>query len=142
MGTAQHGIRGAGAILTRRHHEAFKIIRDFQTLHGYPPSYRELARKLHSCPSHVKRLLDDLEQNGRIARQKHAARSIIVVDRPPLLASSLTALLSTLPTTTALKLSLHCEKTGEAPEAVIADALTLHFDDLERIEAMEATKCL
>jgi|TARA_R110000824_G_scaffold215094_1_gene401352 repressor LexA len=47
--------------------------------HGYPPSLREILEDLgYSSTSVVTYQLDRLEREGRLTRQRHVARSIVL----------------------------------------------------------------
>lgn len=137
--------------LTSRQNAALAFIRRHIADNDESPSYDQIADALDvKSKSTVVRLVAALEERGYIARLPRRARSIAIVDHsapdsgdhrmPPL--HALNSFLARLPATVTAKLSEHCRRTGESAEDVIADAIAIHLDKIERYDAEEATKCL
>ncbi len=68
-------------LLKRSQYKLIDAIRRYWQVRGYAPTYRELAdmTKIRST-SHIKLLLDDLEDKGIIHRLQGAARTITLAD--------------------------------------------------------------
>lgn len=68
-------------LLKRSQYKLIDAIRRYWQVRGYAPTYRELAdmTKIRST-SHIKLLLDDLEDKGIINRLQGAARTITLAD--------------------------------------------------------------
>lgn len=62
--------------------EVEKFLREYFDLHGYAPSYAEIAKGTGiRSKSTVKAVLDDLMDRGRIVRDHKVARSIRLVKK-------------------------------------------------------------
>jgi repressor LexA len=61
--------------------EILKLIYQFQNLHGYSPTYAELASHLKVSTITVFEHLTALERKNAVQRRRHEARSIEIVDR-------------------------------------------------------------
>lgn len=67
--------------LTQRQNDAYEFIRGFMDRHRKPPTMEEIGEALGIASTNgVYKLLQALEKKGWIEREKHAARSIRLVD--------------------------------------------------------------
>jgi repressor LexA len=67
--------------LTQRQDDAYEFIRDYLREHRRPPTLQEIGEALGIRSTNgVYKLLQALEKKGYIEREKHAARSIRLVD--------------------------------------------------------------
>ena len=65
--------------LTRKQNELFRFIISYFEQHGVSPSYDEMKDALGlSSKSSIHRLLEALEERGRIRRQPGRARAIVI----------------------------------------------------------------
>lgn len=55
-------------------------IRTFQANQGYPPTWRELARKFNVQHSVIHYMLVRLRKDGKVAWEKGTARTLRVID--------------------------------------------------------------
>jgi SOS-response transcriptional repressor LexA len=71
--------------MTHRELQALKFITAYMVENeGVPPSFEEMRSALgYSSKSHVFRLLNALERQGKIRREHHRARAIQLVDGAP-----------------------------------------------------------
>lgn len=68
-------------LLKRNQYRLIDAIRRYWQVRGFAPSYRELSEMTNiKSMSHIKKLLDDLEEKGIINRLQGAARTITLVD--------------------------------------------------------------
>lgn len=70
--------------LTKKQAQCLQIIRAYVRIHGYAPSYLELAQALNvSSKSGIHRLITCLEERGYLRRLKSHARSIELIEERP-----------------------------------------------------------
>ncbi len=109
--------------LTPRQRDCFEAIRGYIERHGQSPSYDDLVAALNvSSRGNIVRLVYALRDRGWISFLTCTRRSIAIVQDPPAYA---------LPPQVEAKLLAHCCATGENPNDVLADAVTLFFDEAE-----------
>lgn len=114
--------------LTQRERDALDFITSYIGQHRIAPSYDDIRAGLNlKSKSGVTRLIGALEERGHIARLHGHGRSIALtgVRRPRPAPPA-------LPPKVQAELDRYCLANGEAPEAVIADAVTLFIDEMER----------
>jgi SOS-response transcriptional repressor LexA len=111
--------------LTGRQRDCFNAIERHIALFGHSPTSRELAKvmglKYHAS---VHNILVALQERGWISFIPRKNRSITIVPSPAEPGYVLPAALDA-------KLRAHCAATGEDPADVVADAVTLFFDEAE-----------
>lgn len=109
--------------LTKRQLDCLRAIEAHIAQHSYAPTFQEIAMALNlKSKGRVRALVVALAERGRIIFQKSKVRSIAVVPDPgPLYA---------LPPELQLRLRIHCAAFGDDPDAVVADAVALHLDEL------------
>jgi SOS-response transcriptional repressor LexA len=111
--------------LTERQAECFRTVERLIAA-GQSPTSREIAKAMGiSSPGRVHVLLVALQERGWITFIPKKQRSITIVPGFPA-ADALT-----LPADIEERLRTHCAATGENPSDVLADAVTLFFDDAE-----------
>jgi len=66
--------------MTEKHIAILEYMERFSNVHGYMPSFRELALKFGTSTSVISYYLDQLEESGWIARTPNVARSIRILD--------------------------------------------------------------
>lgn len=71
--------------LSRAQLDALRVIDELVGAAGFAPSYGEVAAEMGVCKSNVARYVAALEARGWLARSPHAARSLVVLRRPPAL---------------------------------------------------------
>ena len=60
--------------------QILKLIYQYQTEHGFAPTYAELAKNLSVSTITVFEHLEALERKGAIRRRRHEARSVEIID--------------------------------------------------------------
>lgn len=112
--------------LTGRQRDCLNAIERHIALFGHSPTSRELAKfmgqKHHGS---VYSLLVALQERGWITFIPRKKRSITIVPPPQPSPGYV------LPAAIDAKLRAHCTATGEEPADVLADAVTLFFDEAE-----------
>ena len=116
--------------LTAQQRKALDVIILHIKRHGVSPSLAEICVGLGLSPvsrSTAQRLVRELKALGHIDFLPRRSRSIIV---PPQRSRYIA-----LPPKVRADLEAFCRATGEAPEDVVADAVSLHLDELAMEEA-------
>jgi SOS-response transcriptional repressor LexA len=122
----------AGMGLTARQKAILDFLRAFAAEHGVAPSYSEICEQLEiRSKATVGRLIAGLESRGAIRRLPRHARAIEIIATPDSLFEFLSAEMR-------MRLDAWCRASGDDPKSVLADALTLHLDDIERPTAEAA----
>lgn len=115
--------------LTPRQRDAYQFIARYIDAHdGVGPSLDDISAALgNQSRSTAHRLVTSLMQRGLIQRFGRTARSIAIVARPAV----------TLPSHIHARLERFCVDQKERFDAVLADAVALHLDELESINLQE-----
>ncbi len=111
--------------LTARQRDCFDIIESHIATFKHPPSMQEIADMMNfKSKGRVVELLRALEERGWIRITRRRARAIAII--PDVVLGGYL-----LPPAVDAKLRTHCAATGENPADVLADAVTLFFDEAE-----------
>lgn len=111
--------------LTERQRDCFDIIERHIAQFRHAPTTREIAKAMNlKSGGRVHYLLAALQERGWIVFLPRRARSITIV--PDTSASGYV-----LPPAIDARLRAHCAATDENPADVLADAVTLFFDEAE-----------
>lgn len=122
--------------LTPRERDCLAAICDYVSRTGTAPAYSELGALLGlSSKSGVYRLVEGLEQRGWIRKLRNKARSIEIVSRVNAASGVTMDVEKMVPRRTLAALHAHCQRTGEQPADVVADAIAMFLDKAERIPA-------
>ncbi|WP_375597599.1 LexA family protein [Devosia sp. Naph2] len=65
--------------LTKKQTETLRFIKQYRSIHGLSPTYREIAARFDIHVSGVHDLVKDLQERGYITMMPHRARSIALV---------------------------------------------------------------
>lgn len=124
-----------GFNLTRAQRDGLAFIQDYIEREGQAPTYREISAGLSVRLSRVGVLLAQLKERGAIDYIKRRNRSIVVLanDAMPLVR---------LPEKLSARLAQYCRRHHESQEAVVADAVLLHLDEMDKEHAAEAERTL
>ena len=106
--------------LMPRQRETLEFIVAYQAERGLSPSFSEIAKAVGVGKSRIHYLILGLWRRGYVDFKPGRWRSIIVLEQPTF----------TLPPDTLAKLYAFCQATKENPADVVADAVTLHLDEL------------
>lgn len=121
--------------LTPHQKQTLDFLKSYQAEHGgVSPTFAEILEHLGAkSKSRVSEILIALEERGHIRRLANKPRAIeIVSERSPV----------SLPPHIDARLRSYCAKHGERPADIIADAVDLHLDELERDSAHAHGDCV
>ena len=107
--------------LTRKQNDLFRFIVSYFEQHGVSPSYDEMKDALGlSSKSGIHRLLEALEERGRIRRQPGLARAIVIQPSASVFPVELSARAMTLVQSAAARRNV-------SPAAFIQEAVETHL---------------
>jgi len=109
--------------LTEQMKLVFDAIVGFVGRHGATPSLESLAGELGCGKSNAERFVAALHERGHITR---SARGAIALGSG--------GVSVVIPADIAAKLAQFCAKNNECISAVVADAVVLHLDSLDRVD--------
>ena len=108
--------------LTPQMRAALDFIVSYTGKHRVSPSQQDIADAIGvTAKSSVTRIIHSLKDRGYIDFAAYKSRSIVVLT---------TGESITLPVDTIARLYAFCKATGDKPADVVADAVTLHLDEL------------
>src|SRR4051812_14570310 len=107
--------------ITATQQRTLEAILAYVALYGAVPSLATLANTLQCQRSNVSRTIARLVERKRLSRMPDGS-----------LAIGAGGVMVNVPRGTAAKLAAFCAQRGEQVSAVVADAITLHIDDVER----------
>lgn len=126
--------------LTKRQHDALDIIEEYIERERQSPSFEDIKNALGiASKSSVVRLVRALKDRGMIDFLPHRARSIVVLVSDPApakpacpapVSKDAAATWVALPQHLYARLARFCVERDEKIDAVLADAVELHLDDL------------
>lgn len=119
--------------LTARERDTLDFLRGYLATHGgVGPSMDEIAAALGvQSKANVVRVLNQLEAKMVIRRIPRMARAIEITD-------GTSSILDHLPADLRRRIEAFCLTSGDSIEGFVIDALTLHLDETEDPEGMEA----
>lgn len=109
--------------ITDKQRRCLNVIINSVALHGAAPSIRSLADALGCNPSNACRLVNCLIERGMLSRMPDGS-----------LALGSGGVMVNVPRDVAAKLARFCQDSDERISEVVADAILLHLDDIERGE--------
>ena len=125
MSDASDTVAPAGMGLTERQREALVFITAYVGRHGIMPSRRTLAAEMGCSRNNAVRLMHGLAERGELNSLSPGG---------PVTGFGCGGVLVSVPPDVAAHLAQFCSLRGERLQNVVADAITIHLDELGGVE--------